>query len=58
MSRLAHIDLTAVSQNTHELTEHAVTAVIERLDSVRIDHREVIVRHGWLVRGTTRPPPN
>jgi DNA-binding LacI/PurR family transcriptional regulator len=55
-SRLAHIDLTTVSQNTPELTEHAVAAVIERLDGGRIDHREVVVCPQLRVRGTTAPP--
>ena len=36
-SRLAHVDLTTVSQNTPELTEHAVAAVIERLDGGRTE---------------------
>ena len=56
-SRLAHIDLTTVSQNTPELTEHAMAAVIERLDGGRTGHREVVVRPQLKVRGTTGPPP-
>ncbi len=56
-SRLAHIDLTTVSQNTPELTEHAMAAVVERLDGGRTDHREVVVRPELKVRGTTGPPP-
>jgi DNA-binding LacI/PurR family transcriptional regulator len=56
-ARLAHVDLTTVSQNTLELTEHAVTAVIERLDGGRTEHREVVVRPELVVRGTTGPPP-
>jgi DNA-binding LacI/PurR family transcriptional regulator len=55
-SRLAHIDLTTVSQNTPELTEHAVAALIERLDGGRTGHREVVVRPQLMVRGTTGPP--
>jgi len=55
-SRLAHVDLTTVSQNTPELTEHAVAAVIERLDGGRTEHREVVVRPRLVVRGTTGPP--
>jgi DNA-binding LacI/PurR family transcriptional regulator len=58
IARLAHIDLTTVSQNTHELTEHAVTAVIERLDNSRTDHREVVVPPRLVIRGTTGPPPD
>jgi DNA-binding LacI/PurR family transcriptional regulator len=57
LSRLAHVDLTTVSQNTPELTEHAVTAVIERLEAGRTDHREVVVSPQLVVRGTTGPPP-
>jgi DNA-binding LacI/PurR family transcriptional regulator len=56
-ARLAHVDLTTVSQNTPELTEHAVAAVIERLDGGRTEHREVVVRPQLVVRGTTGPPP-
>ena len=57
-SRLAHIELTTVSQNIPELTEHAVAAVIERLDGGRTGHREVVVRPRLVVRGTTGPPPD
>jgi DNA-binding LacI/PurR family transcriptional regulator len=56
VARLAHIDLTTVSQNTPELTEHAVTAVLERLDDGRLDHREVVLPPHLVVRGTTGPP--
>jgi len=56
VARLAHIDLTTVSQNTPELTEHAVAAVMERLDNGRADHREVVVAPHLVVRGTTGPP--
>jgi DNA-binding LacI/PurR family transcriptional regulator len=57
-SRLAHVDLTTVSQNTPELTEHAVAALIERLDGGRTAHREVVVRPQLMVRGTTGLPPD
>jgi DNA-binding LacI/PurR family transcriptional regulator len=56
-ARLAHVDLTTVSQNTPELTEHAVTALIERLDGGRTEHREVVVRPRLVVRGTTARSP-
>jgi DNA-binding LacI/PurR family transcriptional regulator len=58
IARLAHIDLTTVSQRSHELTEHAVTALIERLDGNRLDHREVVLPPQLVLRGTTAPPPN
>ena len=35
IARLAHVNLTTVSQNTRELTEHAMTALIDRLDNGR-----------------------
>jgi DNA-binding LacI/PurR family transcriptional regulator len=54
VARLAHIDLTTVSQNTEELTEHAVTALIERLEHGRIEDREVVVPPRLVVRGTAR----
>jgi DNA-binding LacI/PurR family transcriptional regulator len=57
LSRLAHIDLTTVSQNTQEQTECAVAAVVERLDGGRTEHRTVVVRPHLVVRGTTGPPP-
>ena len=57
-SRLAHVDLTTVSQNTPELTEHAMAAVVERLDGGRTGHREVVVRPQLRVRGTTGVPPD
>src|SRR5690349_9984753 len=57
-ARLAHIDLTTVSQNTPELTEHAMAAVVERLDGGRTGHREVVVRPQLRVRGTTGAPPD
>lgn len=58
VARLAHINLTSVSQNTHELTDHAVTALIERLDSGRTEYREVVVQPRLVIRGTTGPPPS
>ena len=55
-SRLAHVDLTTVSQNIPELTRHALAAVVERLDGGRNGHREVVVRPQLRVRGTTGRP--
>jgi DNA-binding LacI/PurR family transcriptional regulator len=56
LARLAHVDLTTVSQSTRLLTEHAVAAVIERLDGGRTGHREVVLPPHLVVRGTTGPP--
>jgi DNA-binding LacI/PurR family transcriptional regulator len=53
VSRLAHIDLTTVSQDSEQLMRHAVAAVVERLDGGRTGHREVVVPPRLVVRGTT-----
>jgi DNA-binding LacI/PurR family transcriptional regulator len=57
LSRLAHVDLTTVSQESQQLMQHAVAAVVERLDGARTEHREVVVPPRLVVRGTTGPPP-
>lgn len=56
VARLAHIDLTTVSQNTEELTEHAMRILIERLEDGRTEDREVVVPPRLVIRGTARPP--
>jgi Transcriptional regulators len=56
LARLAHVDLTTVSQNTRQLSEHAVAAVVQRLDGGRTEHREVVLPPHLVVRGTTGPP--
>jgi DNA-binding LacI/PurR family transcriptional regulator len=57
LSRLAHVGLTTVSQNSAQLTEHAVAAVVERLDGGRTAHREVVLPPYLVVRTTTAAPP-
>jgi DNA-binding LacI/PurR family transcriptional regulator len=57
LSRLAHIDLTTVSQESEQLMKHAVAAVVERLDGDRREHREVVVPPRLVVRGTTGLSP-
>lgn len=57
LSRLAHIDLTTVSQESEQLMRHAVAAVVERLDGGRTEHREVVVPPRLVVRGTSGPAP-
>jgi len=57
IARLAHIDLTTVSQNVRELTERAVTALIDRLENGRTDPVDIVVPPQLIVRGTTGPPP-
>jgi len=56
LSRLAHVNLSTVSQSTRLLTEHAIAAVVERLDGARTTHREVVLPPRLVVRGTTGPP--
>ncbi|MGY1634036.1 LacI family DNA-binding transcriptional regulator [Geodermatophilus sp. SYSU D01186] len=56
LSRLAHIDLTTVSQDSPQMARLAVGAVVERLDGGRTDRREVVVPPHLVVRGTTGPP--
>jgi DNA-binding LacI/PurR family transcriptional regulator len=57
LSRLAHVNLTTVSQDARRQAEHAVAAAVERLDDGRTAHREVVLTPHLLVRGTTGPPP-
>lgn len=55
VARLAHINLTTISQNTHQLTEHAISALIERLDHHRSEKHEFVVRPQLIIRGTSAP---
>jgi DNA-binding LacI/PurR family transcriptional regulator len=56
LSRLAHVNLTTVSQDTRRQAEHAMAAAVERLDDGRRGHREVVLAPRLVVRGTTGPP--
>ena len=56
LSRLAHVNLTTVSQNTQQQAEHAVTAAVERLDEGRLVPREVVLPPQLVVRGTVSQP--
>ncbi len=57
LARLAHVELTTVSQNPPQQAAHALAAVVERLDEGRTGHREVVLPPRLVVRGTTGPPP-
>jgi DNA-binding LacI/PurR family transcriptional regulator len=57
LARLAHINLTTVSQNTQQQAEHAVAAAVERLDEQRSVPREVVLSPRLVVRRTAGPPP-
>ena len=57
LARLAHVNLTTVSQDARGQAEHAVAAAVERLDGGRVRPREVVLPPRLVVRGTTGPPP-
>ena len=58
LSRLAHVNLTTVSQDARRQAEHAVAAAVERLEGGHRDgHREIVLAPHLVVRGTTGPPP-
>jgi DNA-binding LacI/PurR family transcriptional regulator len=56
LARLAHVNLTTVSQDARAQAEHAVAAAVERLDGGRVRAREVVLPPRLVVRGTTGPP--
>jgi DNA-binding LacI/PurR family transcriptional regulator len=56
LSRLAHVNLTTVSQDARRQAEHAVAAAVERLDHGRTAAGEVVLAPHLVVRGTTGPP--
>jgi DNA-binding LacI/PurR family transcriptional regulator len=56
VARLAHINLTTVSQNTHELAALAVRALTERMENGRTGKQDVVVPPHLVVRGTTASP--
>lgn len=55
LARLAHVNLTTVSQEAPLQAQHAVRAAIERLDEARTAPREVVLPPRLVVRGTTGP---
>jgi DNA-binding LacI/PurR family transcriptional regulator len=57
LSRLAHVNLTTVSQEARRQAGHAVAAAVERLDGGRTAQREVVLTPHLVVRGTTGPLP-
>lgn len=56
LSRLAHLDLTTVSQEAGEQARQAVAAAVDRLDGGRVTPTEVVLPPRLLVRGTTAAP--
>jgi LacI family transcriptional regulator len=55
LARLAHIDLTTVSQQPRQQAERAVKAVVERLDEGRRDRLDVLLEPRLVTRNTTTP---
>jgi DNA-binding LacI/PurR family transcriptional regulator len=56
LARLAHVDLTTVSQDGRQQAEQAVALAVERLESARTASREVVLTPHLVVRSTTAPP--
>jgi DNA-binding LacI/PurR family transcriptional regulator len=56
LARLAHVDLTSVSQEAAEQAHRAVAAAVERLDGDRTEPVEVVLTPHLVVRGSTAPP--
>jgi DNA-binding LacI/PurR family transcriptional regulator len=56
VARLAHVSLTTVRQDTGLLTQHAIAALVQRLDGGRTEHTEVVLPPRLVVRGTTASP--
>jgi DNA-binding LacI/PurR family transcriptional regulator len=58
LARLAHIDLTTVSQEAPRQAARAVAAALERLDDGRTEASESVLAPRLVVRGTTAAPPH
>jgi LacI family transcriptional regulator len=57
LARLAHIDLTSVSQDGRRQAEEAVAAAVARLDDGDVRVREIVLAPRLVVRGSTGPAP-
>jgi DNA-binding LacI/PurR family transcriptional regulator len=56
LARLAHVDLTTVSQDAGEQARQAVSLAVERLEGGRAAAREVVLTPRLVLRGTTAAP--
>jgi DNA-binding LacI/PurR family transcriptional regulator len=56
LARLAHVDLTTVSQDAREQARQAVALAVDRLENGRPAPREVVLTPHLIVRGSTGPP--
>ena len=57
LARLAHVDLTTVSQDARQQAEQAIALAVERLEGGRTAPRELVLTPHLVVRSTTAPPP-
>jgi DNA-binding LacI/PurR family transcriptional regulator len=55
LARLAHVDLTSVSQDARGQAEQAIALAVERLEDGRTAPREVVLPPRLVVRSTTGP---
>ena len=56
LARLAHVNLTTVSQNAREQAGQAVALAVEWLENAATEPREVVLSPRLVVRSTTAPP--
>jgi DNA-binding LacI/PurR family transcriptional regulator len=57
LARLAHVDLTTVSQDARRQAEQAIALAVERLEHDRTAPREIVLTPHLVVRSSTAPPP-
>jgi DNA-binding LacI/PurR family transcriptional regulator len=56
LARLAHVDLTSVSQDAREQAEQAIALAVDRLENSRPVPREIVLPPRLVIRTTTGPP--
>ncbi len=56
LARLAHVDLTTVSQDAGTQAEQAIALAVQRLEDGRTAPREVVLTPHLVLRSTTAPP--
>lgn len=56
LARLAHINLTTISQDAERMAELAVQAAVKRLDGGRSKPRDLVLSPHLVVRGSTAQP--
>jgi DNA-binding LacI/PurR family transcriptional regulator len=55
LARLAHVDLTTVSQDAGQQAAQAVDLAVERLEGGRTAPREVVLTRAWSCAAPPRP---